>query len=83
MLTTEDDRQRQRNRQIRVFWLATPRYPARRRPQVKRLITHPHGQITTLTQAFIIPRPIRDLKFLLGYLVPSVGIELMRHRMIL
>jgi hypothetical protein len=32
-------------------------------------------------QAFIVPCPIRDVKFLLGYLVPSVGIELVRHQM--
>lgn len=36
--------------------------------------------MTTLTKAFIIGRLIHDLKFLLGYLVTPVGIELVRHQ---
>jgi hypothetical protein len=80
----EDDTQSQthRNRQIRIFLLATSRCPAGRRPLRKRLIAHPDGQITTLAKAFIIRRPVCDLKLLLGHFVPTVFIELMRHRTI-
>jgi hypothetical protein len=40
---------------------------------------YPDGQIATLAKAFVIRSPFRYLKLLLGYLVPSVFIELMRH----
>ena len=72
--------QTHRNCQVRIFRLATTRRPPRRRPLTKRLIAYPDRQITALSQAFIIRRPIRDLEFLLGNLVPSGFIELMRHR---
>ncbi|MEY9380296.1 hypothetical protein ABIA10_006229 [Rhizobium leguminosarum] len=71
--------QAHRNRQVRVFRLAATRRPALGRPLRKRLIAHLDSQITTLAKAFIISRPVRDLKLLLGYLVPTVFIELMRH----
>jgi hypothetical protein len=72
--------QTHRNCQVRIFRLATTRFPPRRRPLRKSLIAYPDRQITASSQTFIIRRPIRDFELLFGYLVPPIFIELMRHQ---
>lgn len=45
----------------------------------KRFIAYPDGQITASAKALIIHRPVCDFELLLGYLVPTVFIMLMRY----
>jgi hypothetical protein len=72
-------RQTSFNRQIRVTPLSARRRSARRRPQAKRIFADPNRQITALSQAFVVLRPVGYLMHLLGDVVTTIGVEFVRH----
>ena len=66
------ERQRRRDRQIRVVRLATRRGAWLRLPGRDRRLREPDRQAAALAQASIILRPVRYLMLLLGDVVAAV-----------
>lgn len=80
LLVNHPKRETDRDRQIGISWLATPRLAPLCAPSCLHVGTQPNRHIPAPSQAFGVVGPVRYAIPLLLKLMPTRSVELMRHQ---